>query len=514
VDVVKHERPELEQQKDQLVLQLSDYKRQLQDIEAKILKLVSEASEDILDDEELIITLDQSKQTSIAIGERMAEAEKTADMINENREYYRPVARRGSVLYFVIADLALIDPMYQYSLEFFARLFNRRLDKSAKSEVLEERINILITDVTAAFYGNICRGLFEKDKLLYSFLNAAAILRRSDQITAVEWDSYLRGSTSDFSSFKNEVDYISDALYAKLLGLEEAHSSFQDLAKSFADAGDAAAWKKILAADSPTSIPLPPLFEERLSPFQKLMLIRVLRDEKQVHGVKAFVGAELGAGFIESPPFDLEGAADDATNATPVIFVLSPGADPIADLMALARARGMEARLKNLSLGQGQGAIAERMLDQAQKTGDWVCLQNCHLSASWMPELEKLQEKQDEATMHPEYRLWLTSMPSEAFPVPVLQNGIKLTNEPPRGLKANLKRTLGDVSEADWEGCAKPREYKKLLFALAYFHAAILERRKYGAIGWNIPYEWMTADLETSKRQLRMYLDEQEHVPY
>ncbi len=64
----------------------------------------------------------------------MVEAEQTAILINENREKYRMVARRGSVLYFVIADLALIDPMYQYSLEFFSRLFNRRLDKSEKSD--------------------------------------------------------------------------------------------------------------------------------------------------------------------------------------------------------------------------------------------------------------------------------------------------------------------------------------------------------------------------------------------
>jgi dynein heavy chain len=174
----------------------------------------------------------------------------------------------------------------------------------------------------------------------------------------------------------------------------------------------------------------------------------------------------------------------------------------------------MADRLKILSLGQGQGGIASRLVEQGTKAGDWVCLQNCHLSASWMPELEKIQEKLDENTMHPEYRLWLTSMPTEVFPVPVLQAGIKLTNEPPRGLKANLKRTFGEVTEEEWEGCAKPREYKKLFFALAYFHAAILERRKYGAIGWNIPYAWMTADLETSKRQLRMYLDEQDVVPY
>ena len=136
VEVVKYEQPELEQQKDQLVVQLSEFKRQLQEIEDKILKLVAEASDDILNDEELINTLDQSKQTSVAINERMKEAETTAQMINENRENYRSVARRGSVLYFVIADLSLIDPMYQYSLEFFGRLFNRRLEKSKKSDVL------------------------------------------------------------------------------------------------------------------------------------------------------------------------------------------------------------------------------------------------------------------------------------------------------------------------------------------------------------------------------------------
>lgn len=116
--------------------------------------------------------------------------------------------------------------------------------------------------------------------------------------------------------------------------------------------------------------------------------------------------------------------------------------------------------------------------------------------------------------MHPEYRLWLTSEPSNHFPVPVLQSGIKLTNEPPRGLRANLNRTFIDISEEDYESCTKPKEYKKLLFALAYFHAAILERRKYGPIGWNIQYMWMNSDLETSKRQLKMYLDEQELVPY
>jgi len=97
-----------------------------------------------LNDEELITTLDQSKVTSIAINERMIEAEQTAKMIDKNRESYRSVARRGSVLYFVIADLANIDPMYQYSLEFFSKLFVMRLEKSEQSSELDRRLDILI----------------------------------------------------------------------------------------------------------------------------------------------------------------------------------------------------------------------------------------------------------------------------------------------------------------------------------------------------------------------------------
>jgi dynein heavy chain len=61
-----------------------------------------------------------------------------------------------------------------------------------------------------------------------------------------------------------------------------------------------------------------------------------------------------------------------------------------------------------------------------------------------------------------------------------------------QGLKANLRRTFLDCSEEDFNNAVpeKPKEYRRLLFALAFFHAVILERRKFGPIGWNIPYEW------------------------
>ena len=96
--------------------------------------------------------------------------------------------------------------------------------------------------------------------------------------------------------------------------------------------------------------------------------------------------------------------------------------------------------------------------------------------------------------MHEDFRLWLTSNPTPKFPIPILQTGIKITNEPPKGIKANLKGQYNDLKEEDYLACKKPREYQKLLFSLAFFHAIILERKKFGPIGWNIAYKWMNSD--------------------
>jgi dynein heavy chain len=382
--------------------------------------------------------------------------------------------------------------------------------------VLDKRLAILIEDVTKAVYLSICRGLFEVDKLLYSFLNTSAILKRESQITSEEWNVFLRGSPTDFREKENVAsDLIDDKVWQGLHGLEECHVNFKDICASFTDISDKPQWREIMKSETPQTCTLPPIYEDRLTNFQKSMLMNVVRRTKLIGSLKEFVRAELGQMFIESPPFDLEGCLEDSTNISPIIFVLSPGADPIAYLKALAVSKDMTKSFEQISLGQGQNVIAEKLIEDGQRSGMWICLQNCHLYTSWMPELDKIQERQDPTQIHPNYRLWLTSDPSPHFPVPVLQNGIKLTNEPPRGLKAGMTRTFNDLGEERYESQGKKgMEYKKLVFALAYFHSAILERRKYGAIGWNESYQWMNSDFDISEKQVFMYLEEQPETPY
>ena len=131
-----------------------------------------------------------------------------------------------------------------------------------------------------------------------------------------------------------------------------------------------------------------------------------------------------------------------------------------------------------------------------------------------MPDLEeKIAEFQDKE-MHAEFRLFLTSDSVPFFPVSVLQNGIKSTTEPPRGIKANLKRSWAEITDSFLEDCKKQEAWNKLVFGLTFFHAVVQERRKFGPLGWNIVYEFNDSDLDTSKTMLKIFLDDQDEIPW
>lgn len=127
---------------------------------------------------------------------------------------------------------------------------------------------------------------------------------------------------------------------------------------------------------------------------------------------------------------------------------------------------------------------------------------------------DPMYEKAGNTDIHPDFRLYITSMPCSFFPVFVLQNSVKLTTEPPRGVKANMKRTYNEFSSDFLDSCKKGQQWRKLVFGLSFFHASIQERRKYGPLGWNILYEFNDSDLETSLTMLKMFLEDQEDIPW
>ena len=149
---------------------------------------------------------------------------------------------------------------------------------------------------------------------------------------------------------------------------------------------------------------LPSEWESRLNDFQKMIIVRALRPDRVSFKAHSFVSANLGAKFTEPPVLDMQSVLDDSTCYTPLIFVLSTGADPAAALFTLSENARMMHRFFHLSLGQGQAPIATKMIVEGAKMGHWVFLANCHLSLSWMPQLDKLVETIVDEGPHKDFR--------------------------------------------------------------------------------------------------------------
>ncbi|XP_029012096.1 dynein axonemal heavy chain 12 [Betta splendens] len=515
--VVAKERPELEEERNALILQSAANKRQLKEIEDKILETLQSSEGNILEDESAIQILDSAKIMSNDITEKQQIAEKTEMKIAESREGYRAIAKHSAILFFSIADLTNIDPMYQYSLSWFVNLYIKSIQDSNKSHILERRLQYLKSYFTANLYLNVCRSLFEKDKLLFSFLLCCNLQLAKQEIEYTDFMFFLTGGVGLQNITANpDPSWLQDRSWDELCRASEL-PGLQGIKEAFIkNPGD---FRPIYDSKEPWNTSLPSPWCEKLNELQKMILVRCLRPDKIVPSVTEYVTKKLGKTFVQPPPFDLSKSYLDSNATIPLVFVLSPGADPMASLLKFATDKNMgNGKFQSISLGQGQGPIAARMISTAMQDGTWVCLQNCHLAVSWMPTLEKICEDFSPATCHPDFRLWLTSYPSSKFPVTILQNGVKMTNEPPTGLRLNLLQSyLSDpISDPDFFHNCPSKEviWERLLYGLCFFHALVQERKKFGPLGWNIPYGFNESDLRISIRQLQLFVNEYDEVPF
>ncbi|XP_027547495.1 dynein heavy chain 9, axonemal-like isoform X2 [Neopelma chrysocephalum] len=144
--------------------------------------------------------------------------------------------------------------------------------------------------------------------------------------------------------------------------------------------------------------------------------------------------------------------------------------------------------------------------------------ENIHLVAKWLSSLEKKLEQHSESS-HQDFRVFISAEPapspeSHIIPQGILENSIKITNEAPTGMQANLHGALDNFSQDTLEMCSHEKEFKSILFALCYFHAVVAERRRFGPQGWNRPYPFSSGDLTISVTVLHNYLQASSKVPY
>nr|XP_045615668.1 dynein axonemal heavy chain 7-like isoform X1 [Procambarus clarkii] len=521
--LVKKERPELEDERQKLVLTTSSYQRALQGTEERILHTLSSVQGNILESEEAIMILQDTKQMSDEIKHKQEQCVETEAALLLCCQQYETVSKPAAALYMTLASLGALSHMYQFSLSWYINLYISVIETTGKSSVLERRLKLLQESLVCRVHSAVVCGLSAAHRLPYTFLIALHVLRVSGGVDASEeaWLNHMMASRS--SGAVTVPDWLHPSLVPSWPHLHDlmALPSFQGLEVSLKQEG--ATWGKVVSSNLPEKSLLPRPWNH-LSHIPWLILISALRQDKITWAVKMIIEEVLGPQFVSPPPADINRYLEAPVTVkisshapviprapVPLLLVTTAGVDALEEVMLLAGQKP-QVTLTNVSLGQGQSGVAEAAVSVSACEGGWVVLQNLHHALDWLPTLAniitrlytnttKSNSRSDNGTLNPNFRLILTTEPTDEFPVSLLRGVEKLYIDSPGDAYHALQEAIAtlirhashlqfEVEEDEIEAATY-----RLLYGLCTFHTVVSERGRHGHLAWASPPTFTNVDL-------------------
>ena len=525
--VLKNERPEVNQRKEELIKAQREYKVQLRQLEEDLLTALNSEG-NLLENNEVMTRLEEIKKKSFEISEEVSKSEDIMKDLESTMNEYAPLANKASRIFFVLDSLEVIHYLYRYSLSFFMDILNYVIISKEVQEVPKNQYAIrqakIIQILFKEIYHRVGYSLLNKDKALLAMRLAQINLGdkfKNEINLLLKINSNIMNDASDISS---------DILGGKLTLNQKKQLSELNKSEPFTGlvseiTSNSEAWNNFYNdAFAENSIPVEFLnkHKENISnekdqkifdEITKSILLLVFRPDRMLNSIQSFLKEVFNEELVNIPELDLVKVIKDETNCKmPILFCSAPGFDASTKIESLARQ--LNKKFLSIAIGSSEGfELVEKNWASKIKSGEWLVLKNVHLAPNWLNEIEKRLYANEP---NPNFRLFLTMEFNPKIPANVLRISRKFVFELPSGIKHSLIRSYANVlTPAKSE--KTPHERCRLHFLLAWFHAVIGERLRYVPIGWSKYYEFNESDqrcaLEAIDEWINIYSKDRTNIP-
>jgi dynein heavy chain 2 len=355
-----HEKPELEQRKSDLLKSEEDSKIEISKLEDFLLEQLGSSSGNLLENKELLASLNETKSKSASIKESLAESTTLQNNLEKEGNVYLPLAEFASQMFFTVTDLAKLNDMYRLSLSAFIGLYNKSLrEADGSASASERRIASLRQTLQAKVYNYISRSLFRQDRLAFA-MHFSYGMQPQVFSDSSSWDFFVGAhSAAETVSAASVPGWIEDDRRVAVARLAVAFPKLLGTAQL----EDANMWSTFASSEECEN-EFPVQVSKTLTPFHHLLIVQALRPDRLVSAMESFAVSTLALKELSPPALSLKTVFRETQAAEPVLILIASGSDPSEELRELALAQNQT--LHEVSMGQGQNQLAmERLQDTA-----------------------------------------------------------------------------------------------------------------------------------------------------
>lgn len=467
--------PEVEAKRQNLIKLNGEYKAHLRKLEDDLLVSLSSSVGNILDNDELIATLENLKQESKVILTKIEEAANVMATVEKVSEKYRLLAVHSSSIFSILHSFNFVNNLYQFSLDYFFDIFNYVLAR-------KDDTNVGVKFYIEYLYGEV-------------FKRTSISLKQEDRpVLGLSLLLVYLQSLYGNHTFENAQSLL-ETVYEK-------PADIKAIITKCLSQFDIPQHKLDTFRNSDNEIAFNELFD-----VPSIVDGNELRDLEPL--LQTFVQLQSNpASFISSlndicqplTGFDIFAENDDVDNVfveyttatTPIILSSSEGYDPTFRIKAIAAAKNVN--LVSVAMGSSEAIdIANQEIRKANKEGYWVLIQNAQMAPSWLGYLSK-QLSTINASQN--FRILLTCSLTSEIPTTLLRSSYVLIFESTPGLKTVLRDSFNSIPESKLEQL--PVERRHLYFLLSWFHSVVQERSRFIPIGWKSSHDFNNTDFELS----------------